>query len=190
MNTKRIRIFAQRHGERNGDSLTQGGIDQIKTALRLSCFTSANFKAFFASPKQRSQQTAAIIANDPSLVKIDYGLYAPLTDAQIDTIWGTLSGRNATVREWFVALPRHWGPRMRTLLSATFEEMIRETVSNNPDQQKLDIYACGHSLLLEMALPDDKQSVKPLDVSDTIIFTFEFRDNMVSLIETQIIRCG
>lgn len=188
VNTKRIRIFAQRHGERDGDSLTQYGIEEIRHSLELDCFATANFKAFYASPKLRTQQTAAIIAGDPSLVQVSYGLYAPLTDDQIEAIWSTLSGRDATIHEWFEALPRHWGPRMRDLLLPTFEEMSREIAIRNPEQQALDIYACGHSLLLEMALPEAEQNIKPLGTSNLIIFTFDLHDEKLELIGSQIVR--
>lgn len=188
VNTKKIRIFAQRHGERDGDSLTPHGIEQVKHSLSLDCFATANFKGFYASPKLRTQQTAAIIASNPSLVQISYGLYAPLTDKQIDAIWSVFSGRDATVQEWFTALPHHWGPRMRELLLATFGEMAREVTDAHPNEQELDMYACGHSLLLEMALPDLKQGIKPLDVADIIIFTFDLHNDEMELVDSQIVR--
>jgi broad specificity phosphatase PhoE len=189
VNTKKIRIFAQRHGERDGDSLMAHGMEQIKHSLELDCFVTAKFRAFYASPKLRTQQTAAIIAGNPSLVQISYGLYAPLTDNQIEAIWSTLSGRDATVRNWFEALPHHWGPRMHKLLLATLEEMAREVTSKNPGQHDLDIYACGHSLLLEMALPETEQNIEPLSTGDLIIFTFDLHDEALELIGSQIVRC-
>lgn len=184
----KVRIFAQRHGERDGDKLTQQGIEQIRTSKKLSSVRSVNFSAYYASPKNRTRQTATLFASDDSDVQISYGLYIPLSDSQIDAVWGGVSNQKALVHEWFRNLPRNWGARMREQLLAAFEEMARETAAKYPGASELNIYACGHSATLELALPDAAQETPLLGVSEFIIFIFELTGKEFTLKNTEIIR--
>lgn len=77
---------------------------------------------------------------------------------------------------------------MQSQLATTFQEMILEVKRVYPGEKEVAIYACGHSLLLEMALPDEAQNIQPLDVGEIIIFTFEVDSWNSTLSHTEVLR--
>lgn len=184
----KIRIFAQRHGERNGDELTQAGIEQIKKSKSHKLMKTASFIAYYASPKRRSQQTAAILAGTSENVRINYGLYIPLADAHIDLVWGSVPNQNADISEWISELPRSWGVRYRQLLLASFEEMARHAASEFPHNSKVDIYACGHSASIEFALSPELLDTPVLAPGEFIIYTFDLTNEAFSYMSAEIVR--
>jgi len=175
--TKRIiNIYAQRHGQKKGDALTEDGITQIVFSRQSGILANVDFKAFYASPANRTQQTAKLVAQDESLVQTNYGLYAPLTDKQIDHIWGVqFEGLDhpPTVADWYRALPNNWGVRMHDLLHATFAEMALEAVRDYPEENEINVYEAGHGLVLELALPEEQQTMLPMGLADVIVFKIE-----------------
>lgn len=182
---KTVRIVAQRHGERQGDTLTVAGRKQIESIKRSKAFSRFNFVAYYASPKARALQTAQIVAVD-STVSVHYGLYPPLTDAQIDAIWGFAEKRSNTIEDWFYNLPRDWGLKMAEHMSRGIEEIIRECVKSNPDNNTLDIYLCAHSLTFEFLLPNKLQNTAPLKCGEYIVFQFEADGQKVLLVNSEI----
>lgn len=183
---KTIRIFAQRHGDRKGDNLTDLGRQQIKAVAESGTFQNATFVQYYASPKVRAQQTTKIIAGNKK-IEIHYGLYPPLSDPQIDAIWGPYDRSCTTIRDWFVQLPRQWGPRLRDFTYTSFLEIALTSTQAAPNKSDIDVYVCSHSLTFEFLLPDNAQNTTPLKCADYIIFTFNLEGEELSLKNSEVI---
>ncbi len=182
-----ITIVGQRHGERDGDSLTQIGRSHIIELAESSSLKDFHFVSYYSSPKIRAQQTAQIIAGD-SNVEINYGLYPPLTDPQIDAVWGSADKSSNTISEWYSNLPRNWGDKMTHLMKNCIEEIVTENVEKYPNDKNLDIYLCAHSLTFEFLLPRELQDIPPISCGDFIVFTYTVENGSVTLIKAATVR--
>ena len=176
MQPKTITFYAQRHGDRYGDELTQTGKHQVQQLKHL--LGDVHFDAIYASPKNRAVQTATIIAETESAVTVCNGLYPPLTDAQVDRLWNDPAVRGSTIHDWYIRLKRDWGPRSHALLQAAMHEMALDAVQQRPDKQNLNIYFASHSLYLEMLLPEQYQQAAPLAVAEMCIVRCGFTDDL------------
>lgn len=176
MQAKTITFYAQRHGDRRGDYLTQVGKDQVLRAKHM--FDHVQFDAVYASPKLRAVQTATIFAGGESAVTVSNGLYPPLADSQVDRLWGDPDTQGTTIHDWFINLKRGWGPRAQALLLAAMHEMVLDVVQDKPNKNDICIYFASHSLYLEMLLPEQFQNECPLAVAELCIVRCVYTDSL------------
>lgn len=175
MESRLVRVYAQRHGEKCGDFLTEQGREEVRTSLVSGPLAGVNFAAYYASPKNRAIETAEIVSENRDFIRVSYGLVPPLTDLQAKFIWDEAEKKigdkaEVTILDWADALPSQWGGRMFSQLWATFSEMAREVARENPGDDPLNIYVAGHSPVLELALPENDMRVPRLPTAGVIIY--------------------
>jgi broad specificity phosphatase PhoE len=175
---KRICFWVIRHGEKDGDMLTEKGVQQVRLAARL--LDGTTFRAAFHSGMKRAEQTVLEILSATGQKKmkpeanVGFGYEwaekeYPLTPV-IRKI-ATDGKNNVTAADWLKAWP---GARLiRERFASTMLGLTRTLVKHFPEEKEIDVLVGSHGPTGELATLEP-ETTRVLELAGIICYVIMY----------------